>query len=241
MQERLLVVRSDRSPAGPAYRRWGWAVSATTHLLVLLGLLIGTFREETRSGWGASDARVVYVSVAEEWERESVGPEVAVVTDVAEVTGPMVQERIEQALEEAGGRPDQENLDRLERLAGRLGEVSREGSVDQLARSFHSMLGTSERAVEPAAEPIGGEFDPQTAQFHDVRREVPDGQTPQYFAILIDAQGRTLEVAMEAAEGARMYALMQRIKDHPLLERVYRRIAMPLLDQLLAAPAEAHR
>ncbi len=241
MQERPLVVRSDSSPAVPAYRGWGWGLSAALHLLVLLGLLIGSFREEPYGGWGAREARVVYVSVSEESERESAGPAVAVVTDVADVTGPMVRERIEQVVEEAVGRSDQENLDRLDRLAGRLSEVSREGTVDQLARSFHSMLGTSERAGEPATEPIGGEFDPQTAQFHDVRREFPDGQTPQYFAILIDAQGRTIEVAMEAAEGERMYALMRRIKDHPLLERVYRRIAMPLLDQLLAAPAEAHR
>ncbi len=233
-----MVVRSDSSPAVPAYRGWGWGLSAALHLLVLLGLLIGSFREEPYGGWGAREARVVYVSVSEELERESAGLAVAVVTDVADVTGPMVRERIEQAVEEAVGRSDQENLDRLDRLAGRLGE---EGTVDQLARSFHSMLGTSERAGEPATEPVGGEFDPQTAQFHDVRREVPDGQTPQYYAILIDAQGRTIEVAMEAAEGERMYALMRRIKDHPLLERVYRRIAMPLLDQLLAAPAEAHR
>jgi hypothetical protein len=51
--------------------------------------------------------------------------------------------------------------------------------------------------------------------------------------VLLDALGRTWEVELSEAEGAPLYELMQRIKRSPLLESVYRRIAMPLLDQIL--------
>ncbi len=238
---RSRTTATDRRPSVPRYRRWGLGVSAVLHVMILVGLLIGSFRNARYDGWASREARVVYVSLAEGDAEHRPEPAAVVATEVADVTGSMVRERIRQVAEEAGARPDPENLDRLDQLTERLSEVSSEGAVDQLARSFHRMLGTTERASEPAAGPVGGEFDPQTAQFHDVRREVQNGQEPRYLAILIDAEGRRLEVAMEASEGERMYALMQRIKDNPLLERVYRRIAMPLLDQLLAAPAAANR
>jgi hypothetical protein len=68
---------------------------------------------------------------------------------------------------------------------------------------------------------------------------VKRGTTPQgtwrYVAVLLDARGRTMEVELNDRDGEVLYALMQRLKANPLLERVYRRIAMPIFDQLLKA------
>jgi hypothetical protein len=55
----------------------------------------------------------------------------------------------------------------------------------------------------------------------------------------LDAQGRTVEVEMGQSDGERMYVTMERIKANPLLERVYRQIVMPVIDQLLTAAKKA--
>ena len=57
--------------------------------------------------------------------------------------------------------------------------------------------------------------------------------------VLLDAEGRTLEVEVSEQEGKPIYETMQRIKANPLLEQVYRQIVMPLLDQLMAGVKQA--
>jgi hypothetical protein len=40
---------------------------------------------------------------------------------------------------------------------------------------------------------------------------------------------------LTASEGEAIWEIMQRIRRHPLLESIYRQIAMPLMDQMIAA------
>ena len=48
-----------------------------------------------------------------------------------------------------------------------------------------------------------------------------------------------MEVPLSEAEGEPIYSLMEKIKAHPFLERIYRQIAMPLLDQMVTAQRAA--
>ena len=136
------------------------------------------------------------------------------------------------AFSQARSRDD--NLQELTELAKRLEAKSSADSVDSIATQFHSWLGTQARAAMPVADPVPGPFHIDSAQFHELRREAtPSGTPARYWAVLIDEQGRLLEVEITAAEGAPLYETMQRLKKFPLAEKLYRQIAMPLLDKLL--------
>jgi hypothetical protein len=226
-------------PKGARYRVRGLVVSSLLHLAAFGSLLVASIRPWYFATGSTREARVLYVTMTEELPAELPEMETHVVTDVSEVTAAMLQEKIDRLAEEAGQRSDQENLARLDHLAERLNEVSSEPSIDRLAGAFQRLLGTRPRAERPSAEPVAGEFDFDSAQFHDVRREAEDDGTWRYLFVLVDAEGRAMEVEMDAEHGEPIYQTMLRIKENPLLERVYRRIAMPLFDTMLAAVREA--
>jgi hypothetical protein len=144
-----------------------------------------------------------------------------------------LEERLRQAIEDAEAKSAEENLERLKTLTGQLNEVSTEESVADITAQLGKLLGASPRASEPAKEPVAGEFEIDTAQLHDVRREELADGTFKYTAILIDAAGRTQETELSAAEGESAYRTFELIKQNPLLERVYRGIVMSLLDKML--------
>jgi hypothetical protein len=50
---------------------------------------------------------------------------------------------------------------------------------------------------------------------------------------MVDAQGVAREVEIDNENGQRLYKTMQLIKSNPLLEKVYRKILMGILDQVL--------
>jgi hypothetical protein len=128
---------------------------------------------------------------------------------------------------------DDEQLARLKSLTGQLNRIATEDSVTEVSGQLASLLGTEDRAKRPAAEPVAGEFDFDTAQVHDVRRiEQGPGQFT-YVAILLDAQGRTVESPLTPTEGEQLYKVMELVKSNPLLERIYRGVAMSLLDKLM--------
>ena len=205
------------------------------HLAVASVLLAVSVRPWYFDEWAAREARVLYVTATETVPEQSAEREVQVISDPSRVSKSMVAEKIDQLAEEASRRSDGENLERLDRLAERLNEVASESSVDRMAGALQTMLGTKVRADRPAEEAVSGDFDFDTAQFHDIRREATDDERWRYLAILVDAEGRALEIEMNADDGQRVYQTMQRIKQNPLLEHVYRKIAMPLFDQMLAA------
>jgi hypothetical protein len=64
----------------------------------------------------------------------------------------------------------------LEKQAAKLERLASEESVDEIAEKFHDWTSITSRAARPAADPVEGEFDFNTAQIHDVRRaESPEG------------------------------------------------------------------
>jgi hypothetical protein len=225
------------------FRGVGIATSLVLHGVVIAALLSAAYQPWWYAAYLARSQRVIHVACApgapSNDDSPEDAPEVRIISDPADVTAELVRQRLEDDARELSALSDEEQLDRLEHLSGRLRDVSSEQSVGQMAAAFQQMLGTESRAEQPIADAGDGEFDLDTAQFHDVTRSAtPDGRW-RYVSVLIDAHGRTLEVEMDAAEGKRVYETMQRIKANPLLGQVYRQIAMPLFDQLLGAMRQA--
>lgn len=155
---------------------------------------------------------------------------------VDEVFGDRTANAVHQAANEAQQRSPAANRDELEQLAGKLGRISSEKSVDEMTNKLRKWLGTARRAERPAEKSVAGEFDFSTAQLHDVRREgnTEDGGFA-YFAIMVDTAGRRYESPMDAIEGQSAYQTMQLVKANPLAEMVYRRVVMGFLDNVIKA------
>lgn len=148
-----------------------------------------------------------------------------------------VKARLDQSVAESQQRPDEENLRQLQQQIEQLDRLASQESIDQLAARFRDWLGTRRRAERPADAPVAGKFDASTGQLFEVARvEQPDGRYA-YRSVLCDAQGRTMEVEMDAVEGQRAYQTMTLLRRSPLAENLYRQIAVPLLDKMLYDPA----
>jgi len=157
------------------------------------------------------------------------------VTEVAQLSPAVVQARLDLLVEQQEGRSANEQLERLDTASRRLTRLSSEQSLEELAGQFQSWWGYANRATEPTPA-AAGPFDENTAQLHEVTRHAqPDGAW-SYRCVLVDAAGRTLEVAMDEEHGRLAYELMQRMRANPLLEKLYRRIVMPLVDHWQRPP-----
>jgi hypothetical protein len=189
--------------------------------------------DQSNENWLAEDAASL------EWVAESLGDSRWELLNEADsaldhsLASEFLSAQVMKAINEAEQRSTEDNLERLENLTGRLNTVSSESSVQELTAQVNKLLGTAGRAIEPAKEEVGGEFDFETAQLHDVKREPLDDGSFHYTAVLIDSAGRTMESEMTAAEGESAYKTFELIKSNPLLERVYRGVVMSLLDKVL--------
>lgn len=112
-------------------------------------------------------------------------------------------------------------------------------AIDQMAEKLPLWQELPERATEPEFLPPEGDFDFETAQVHDVERfHDRDGQY-RYSVLLFDAQGRTFRTEMAGAEGESLWKTMQLIKKNPLMEKVYRTLVIPLLDEMIRQEKKA--
>lgn len=152
--------------------------------------------------------------------------------------------RLEHARRDADEQSADEQRTDLETLGRRLQNVATEESVAELNQTLTGWFDTDERATEPKASPEAKAlpFDPKTAQISDVKR-IGTEEPPKYVAILVDANGNSMETELEEPDGSQLYETFQIIKRFPLLEQVYRGTVMGLLDKLAAdssddAPSE---
>jgi hypothetical protein len=223
-------------------RRCGWAISLLVHAALAAGLAAWTFQPWWLADWAARNDRRIQLTMAAGEAAEAAEPttpEVRIVSDPAEVTAELVQNRLAEVVADAESLSEADKLARLDALSERLTQVADEGSIQALSGVMQSFLGTQSRATQPAEEKPPGEFDFETAQFHDIQRTPKEPDGFRYVTVLLDAAGRTLEVEVSEHEGQPIYETMQRIKANPLLEQVYRQIVMPLLDQLMAGMKQA--
>jgi len=202
-------------------------------------------------GW--LDERPVFELQASSTYRRDISPDkiisaTIVVDEVASVPHE-IQQQVEDSLAATDHMSEAERLTALDAAAGRLARISSESSVDDVAKQLQSWLGLTPRAAEPKATDrdsnsqtaVSDEdgFDFESAQLHDVRREVLSDDRAQFICVMLDAKGRTLDVPLSEAEGAPIYTLMEKIKASPLLEQIYRQLAMPMLDELVRAQRTA--
>lgn len=144
----------------------------------------------------------------------------------------LIAGKIDEAINQAQGLTLDQQLDELKRRSSELGRVSSAESIDQMARQLNAFLGTKPRAERPAEQPVGGQFDFNTAQLHDVQRTpLADGGF-RYATVLVDAQGRKFETDVDTATGEQLFKVFEIIRGNPLLEKVYRQVVMGLLDKL---------
>lgn len=225
------------------YRRCGWAISFAVHAALAGGLLAGSSLPWWAADGAGRNARTIHVTMAAGETAEEpppqAPPEVRIVSDPADVTADMVRNRLQEVIAESEAMPEADKLAKLDLLSERLQDVADEQSLRRLSGTMQALLGTKPRATQPAREGPRGEFDFDTAQFHDIQRHPKQPAGFRYVTILLDGEGRTLEVEVSEPEGRPVYEAMQRIKANPLLEQVYRQIVMPLLDQLMAGVKQA--
>lgn len=231
--------------------------SSALHSMALAVALLGTVWNATTPGLSSPttiDTRVP------KWRSESVAPlaegaavRVAPLEDDANLSEPslddlerpIANERLRQlaraTLEAETKRAEalnpEQQFQKLQAASNRLSQLSSDKSVSEISDQLRKVFDFPQRVTEPVADVAETEqFDSESAQLHDVLKEVSDDGTVRYVAILLDAQGRTEKYPLSEDEGKKLHRLMQLIKSNPLLERVYRELAMPLLDQLLKQP-----
>lgn len=142
-----------------------------------------------------------------------------------------LQKQIDRSIQSSQQRSSEDNLDRLSQLSRDLRRNSRAQSIDEMAGFLGGMV--PKRVTTPVEDSESRPFEAETAQLHDVlKSDGADGKV-QYTAVMIDAHGVLRSVEMDAETGKQLYRTMQLIRSNPLLEQVYRKIVMGILDQVL--------
>lgn len=146
----------------------------------------------------------------------------------------LARKRLEAEAKRSDALDPEQQLQKLQAASKRLSQLSSDKSIGEMSEQLRKAFDLSERATQPAAGAVEtARFDPESAQLHDVLKEVNDDGSDRYVAVLLDAQGLTSTIPLSDEEGKKLHRVMQLMKSNPLLERVYRELAMPLLDQLL--------
>lgn len=172
-------------------------------------------------------------SEAEPTERNSPRRPLPTTPDGSTVAEEQVQEAIEAAIDTAGGASQSKKLTELERNLNRLKEIASKESVEQIGVKVRDTLGLKPRASTPTGGPLEGAFDHDTAQFHDIVRVNRANGKEAYRCVMIDREGRTMEIEIDPEQGKVAYDTMRMIKRSPLGDAVYRTLVMPMLDNLL--------
>lgn len=223
------------SPSRWSLNRWTVIVSLLINGLLILGFAL----------WRISFSASENLPSKPNSVAESFSPAPEAEPEVEPVPGETASETVHRVMEEqiqsAQNRTDEENLRVLEQQGERLNRFSSEESIDQLTPIFHDWTQTEERTTQPAQDaPLQTEntvstenFDTETAQFHDVKRFKTKSGKIKYKAVLLDAQGRTLLMELPQEDGEKIYQLFKQMKKNPLMEKIYRQLVMPLIDKQL--------
>ena len=224
----FLTEKSDRPDERPRFKRAALIVSLLFHigLIAALAAWYVNLRGQRKS---EPAARVP------ESESESAPTRPNPPRPAPDVTSEQVNNTLERMQQEFEEKPAEEQLDLLEEKAAELEKLASEESIDEIAARFQEWTNIQPRASAPAAKPVEGEFDFDTGQLHEVRKVDAEDGTEQYVGVLVDADGRALEVEMGREEGETAYRTMEALKRFPLADRVYRQIGMALIDQAAAA------
>ena len=230
------VVISQRLPAKPLMRCL-LAFTLGSFFLFGIGVVAVGFQLQ-RGGWLLAAAQAE-VQVAQDDSaldaHAEPAPPLETKTKKSAEKNTAVGKQISAVVARHSGQSSGENLQELDRMSKQLDAITSDKAVDDVASSLRKWMGLGARASKPKVKgnvPVD-DFDIDSAQLHEVQRTEIKPSKFEFHAVLIDANGRTIKIKMTEHEGKETYALMQRIKANPLLEKIYRQIAMPLLDTLV--------
>ena len=128
--------------------------------------------------------------------------------------------------------PAEQQLSELQKKLHQLDSLSSEESLNEVTETLANTFGLTP-GESPNEDAPPGVFDPQTAQIHDVTRTKMDNGSWKYESILVDAEGRTELVPMNATEGKTTYDTFQQMKQFPMAAGIYRQIVMPLIQKMI--------
>lgn len=207
--------------------RWAVFASVAFHIVLIAVLLTWYFPRQS-----PDDSRVMAdpsatpaVTPVEKITAESIAAD--------NVPAEQIESSLRSAFESTAPISEERKLSELQRNVQRLEQIASESSIAEVGEAIRSATALEDRASVPAAEAVAGAFDFDSAQFHDVSREMDQDGKLVYRSILLDAKGRTVEVELTESEGKTAYETMQMLKTSPFGEAVYRSMVMPMLDKLI--------
>jgi hypothetical protein len=196
---------------------WSWWLSLGLHSMILSGLILFWLNRVELSQSIVQESLQIDGGFSQRASSEREDWAIETPSDPAERS--RLLRDIRRQMEQAQQRGDQDNFDRLTK------------TVDEMAEFFGGVVGN--RATQPDLKKTDQEFDVSTAQMHDIQKTNDEQGSIRYILVMVDAQGVAREVEIDNENGQRLYKTMQLIKSNPLLEKVYRKILMGILDQVL--------
>ena len=159
----------------------------------------------------------------------------------ADIPAEEIEASIESQISQIERLPDERKLTELEKNLKRLDQVAKPDSVQEVTATIADTLGLDDQTYQPKEAAADGPFDPSTAQIQDVIRVKSDTGRWDYESVLVDAEGRTANVAMSRADGQTTYDTFQQMKKFPMAEGIYRSLVMPMMQKMIEAEEIAKR
>ncbi len=222
---------ADRAPRRSENRRRAIAVSVMFHLVLVTGLLFWYLPQHSPStGQGGTTKPASSRNRPNQIHSDTMrGP-----SSGENVAARDIEASLNSALKQAEGLSGDRKLSELERNLRRLDSISSAESVQETTERIANTLGLSPGPV-PTAGSVEARFDTSTAQIHEVSRiRGPDGDW-LYQSVLVDSAGRTEKVVLPRAEGEVTYNTFQQLKNFPIADGIYRKLVMPMLQNMLTA------
>ena len=137
-------------------------------------------------------------------------------------------------MEREEGRTQEEKMSDLIHQRRQLEKMPAEHATKALEKVVDFLEARSERATSAQREVSPDQFDADSAQIDSCERiakDEKDGGGWRYIATLVDANGNSMKVELPESEGASTWRTMQMLKENPIMNAIYRKAVMPLLDR----------
>ena len=159
----------------------------------------------------------------------------------ANVPDELIEASVQMQIDQSESMSDEEKLTELEKNLKRLESIASPKSVEAISQKVGSTLGLDTQQYQPKKDAAAGEFDVGTAQMTDVSRVKNAAGNWEYQAVMVDAQGRTMDVPITAQDGESLYQVFQNIKKFPMAAGIYRSVVMPMVQKIIQAQDAAQK
>ena len=149
---------------------------------------------------------------------------------------------IDQTMEREEGRTQEEKMSDLIHQRRQLEKMPAEHATKALEKVVDFLEARSDRATSAQREVSPDQFDADSAQIDSCERfpkDEKDGGGWRYIATLVDSKGNSMKVELPESEGASTWRTMQMLKENPIMNAIYRKAVMPLLDRKMEKEKKA--